>query len=284
MEEFIRSSGDGFEVLWGRCYEGEGAPPYWPWIQVVRSFLHNHDPEYVRERTGSGAAAIAEMVPSVSDHLGNLPQLSKIEDPVSVSRKRWSPALCLWNRLGPRAMLFLRNEDAAIQAERIKQLCRDIFPNTHRGYPVRFSAPGKNAAERNRLKIGDPELEPRIDVYGLSNYFEKFLAVSIDQPLTVFDWLSITSQRLLEVVSGRIFVDRIGFQHVRDRFKWYPRDVWLYLLASCWFRIGVDEVLAGRAGSADDELGSKVIAMRLVRDMMRPACLLERRIRHIPSG
>jgi len=21
----------GALVLWGRCYEGEGAPPYWPW-------------------------------------------------------------------------------------------------------------------------------------------------------------------------------------------------------------------------------------------------------------
>jgi len=20
-------------VLWGRCYEGQGAPPYWPWVQ-----------------------------------------------------------------------------------------------------------------------------------------------------------------------------------------------------------------------------------------------------------
>jgi predicted ATPase len=22
----------GAQALWGRCYEGEGAPPYWPWI------------------------------------------------------------------------------------------------------------------------------------------------------------------------------------------------------------------------------------------------------------
>ena len=22
----------GAQVLWGRCYDGEGAPPYWPWV------------------------------------------------------------------------------------------------------------------------------------------------------------------------------------------------------------------------------------------------------------
>ena len=27
----------GAQALWGRCYEEEGAPPYWPWVQIVRS-------------------------------------------------------------------------------------------------------------------------------------------------------------------------------------------------------------------------------------------------------
>ena len=35
----------GMQVLWGRCWEGEGAPAYWPWIQIVRAFLGTLDPE-----------------------------------------------------------------------------------------------------------------------------------------------------------------------------------------------------------------------------------------------
>ena len=27
------------QVLWGWCYEEEGAPPYWPWIQPLRSCI-----------------------------------------------------------------------------------------------------------------------------------------------------------------------------------------------------------------------------------------------------
>ena len=31
------AEGLGAQVLWGRCYEEEGAPPYWPWVQSIRS-------------------------------------------------------------------------------------------------------------------------------------------------------------------------------------------------------------------------------------------------------
>jgi tetratricopeptide (TPR) repeat protein len=34
-----RARAQGMRVLWGRCREGEGAPAYWPWIQIVREFL-----------------------------------------------------------------------------------------------------------------------------------------------------------------------------------------------------------------------------------------------------
>ena len=40
LQELAASAGDhAMQVLWGRCYEGEGAPPFWPWIQIIRSYL-----------------------------------------------------------------------------------------------------------------------------------------------------------------------------------------------------------------------------------------------------
>ncbi len=81
--EFAKLAEDqDIEVLWGRCYEGEGAPLYWPWVQVIREYLDNHEPDEVREHMKSGAAAIAEMVPRVAEHLGELPELRPMEDPV----------------------------------------------------------------------------------------------------------------------------------------------------------------------------------------------------------
>src|SRR3954468_18646520 len=34
-----RAYGRGGRVVWGRCRETEGAPPFWPWTQVLRGLL-----------------------------------------------------------------------------------------------------------------------------------------------------------------------------------------------------------------------------------------------------
>jgi len=68
----------GAQVLVGRCYEGEGAPPYWPWVQVIRSYIHDRDAEAIVSVMGQGAADIAQVVSDVRERIPNLaepPQL-----------------------------------------------------------------------------------------------------------------------------------------------------------------------------------------------------------------
>jgi hypothetical protein len=67
-----------------------------------------------------------------------------------------------------------------------------------------------------------------------------------------------------------------GLGAVRSRLGWYPRDVWLYVLAGQWQRISQEEAFPGRCAEAGDELGSAVVTGRLARDLMR-LCLLMRR-------
>jgi len=43
----------GAQVLWGRCLENRGAPPYWPWVQVIRSYVREHEPQQVSSEMGS---------------------------------------------------------------------------------------------------------------------------------------------------------------------------------------------------------------------------------------
>ena len=38
----------GARVVWGRCWEGGGAPPYWPWAQIVRAVAEGCDDETLR--------------------------------------------------------------------------------------------------------------------------------------------------------------------------------------------------------------------------------------------
>src|SRR5690606_11764447 len=60
-------------------------------------------------------------------------------------------------------------------------------------------------------------------------------------------------------------------------------DVWLYLLAAGWTRIGQEEHLMPRAGYVGDELGSALIGSRLVRDVMSLCFLMERRYAPYPQ-
>lgn len=63
----------GVRVLWGRCYEGEGAPPFWPWIQVVRGYLRDADPARLSAELGGAAPVVAQLVPDLHQLLGPQP-------------------------------------------------------------------------------------------------------------------------------------------------------------------------------------------------------------------
>src|SRR5215813_14916787 len=39
----IEAAARGVDVLWGRSWEGEGAPPYWPWAQIIRAHVGDRE-------------------------------------------------------------------------------------------------------------------------------------------------------------------------------------------------------------------------------------------------
>ncbi|WIY07046.1 DUF4037 domain-containing protein [Amycolatopsis mongoliensis] len=91
------------------------------------------------------------------------------------------------------------------------------------------------------------------------------------------DWLATPTQVFAEFTGGAVFHDDLGFETLRQRVAWYPDDVWRYVLACQWQRIGQEEAFVGRCGEVGDELGSAVVAARLVRDLMRLCLLMARR-------
>jgi tetratricopeptide (TPR) repeat protein len=62
----------GFVSLWGRGWEDAGAPPYWQWVQVLRSYLRQTDADVARRRLGAGAADIVQMLPELRDLFDDL--------------------------------------------------------------------------------------------------------------------------------------------------------------------------------------------------------------------
>ncbi len=69
----------GAQVLIGRCYEGEGAPAFWPWVQVIRSYVMDRSPDRLRSEMAEGAADIAHVVPAVARRLPGLPSPPVLE-------------------------------------------------------------------------------------------------------------------------------------------------------------------------------------------------------------
>jgi hypothetical protein len=175
-------------------------------------------------------------------------------------------------------MLFLREEDAAREQERLFEVFRWRLPHRFLGYPTNFAAPVPEDPGTRLLKATESgPIEHRVEVHTLRGFVRDTLGFEIEDALTPADWLSFPQQRLLTLTGGAVYHDDVGLEAARGRFAYYPRDVWLYLLASGWARIGQEEHLAGRAGDAGDELGAAVIAARLARDAMNLCFLMERR-------
>jgi tetratricopeptide (TPR) repeat protein len=74
VDEFTREARqEGARVLWGKGWEGAGAPAYWPWIQALRTHIRSVDPVAVRADMGSGAADLTQMLPELRSLYPDLP-------------------------------------------------------------------------------------------------------------------------------------------------------------------------------------------------------------------
>ena len=97
------------------------------------------------------------------------------------------------------------------------------------------------------------------------------------EPIEPEQWLTFSEQGLLQVTSGAVFHDGTGeLTAGAQKLAYYPNDIWVYLLAAAWRRVAQEEAFVGRAGSVGDNVGSALIAARLVRDLMRLCFLMER--------
>ena len=73
IEEF--STWDhGLAVHWGSCYEGEGAPPFWPWRQILETVTAQASPAAVLEAAGVGASDLVQLVPQLASQAADVPQ------------------------------------------------------------------------------------------------------------------------------------------------------------------------------------------------------------------
>jgi hypothetical protein len=168
---------------------------------------------------------------------------------------------------GPRLQIFLSDGDAAAVPP-VAAMLTSRLPASFGGYPVAFPVtrePGGAARHR-------------VEVVRLGDWLTGQLGFDPRHGVTVPDWLATPAQRLAEFTGGEVFHDEPGeLTRAREALAWYPRDVWLYLLACQWQRIGQEEAFPGRCAEIGDDLGSVIVTARLARDLMRLWLLMHRR-------
>lgn len=178
---------------------------------------------------------------------------------------------------GPRAMIFLSDDDLAQRRDALHAALAAQLPYTFRGYPTHFSPPDPDDNNVQLLQpIDSGPVNHRVEIMTLRAFFGDYLAIDPFADLAPADWLTFPEQKLRAVTAGAVFHDDLGLAAIRAKLAYYPRDVWLYLLAAGWTRIGQEEPFVGRTGYVGDDLGSQIIAARLVRDMIRLCFLMER--------
>jgi hypothetical protein len=166
---------------------------------------------------------------------------------------------------GCRLNLLVSSSDAGL-VPAVDDLLEAALPERFEDHPVRFPL------------TWDQRARHKVDVDALSSFATGRLGADPTRPLAPVDWLVMTGQSVLELTAGAVFADRSGaLGRVRSLLTWYPDDVWLYVLAAGWQRLVQELPMVGRTGERGDDIGSRIIAARLVRDLRHLCFLVERR-------
>ena len=178
---------------------------------------------------------------------------------------------------GAQVVLYLSEGDHARLADDLRQTLGQELPFTFRGYSTHFATVPDEPDTVVPAETSSRPINHRVHVTVLSDFLRRYLGTDLEQDLTLQDWLTIPGQKLRSLVAGAVFDDGLGvLGRMRRKLAYYPHDVWLYLLSAQWQRIGQEEPFVGRTGSVGDEIGSAIIAARLVRDLMRLCMLMEK--------
>ena len=162
---------------------------------------------------------------------------------------------------GPRLHVFVE-QDAV---DEVRSRVEASLPETFRGWPTRYG-------------WDDVPVQSHVVVRTLADWLKEHLGFDPTGGVETIDWLTTPQQLLLEATAGPVMHDDTGeLTATRERLAWYPRDVWLWLLVCQWRRLDQEAAFVGRTAEVGDELGSRMVTARLVRDIVRLCLLIGRR-------
>jgi hypothetical protein len=161
---------------------------------------------------------------------------------------------------GPRLAVFL----AAPDVDAARAAIDASLPETYCGWPVKYGWDNRPIAHH-------------VHVQTLEHWMRDHLGFDPSCNIATADWLVTPQQLLLEQVRGAVYNDGLGtLEPLREKLAYFPDDVWRWMLACQWQRVGQEEPFVGRTSELEDEIGSRILAARIARNVMQLWFLYER--------
>lgn len=170
---------------------------------------------------------------------------------------------------GPRFYMFLSENDIDKKDEIFNRFAENL-PYEYMGYSVNFTEPDPNDCGVQHPKFIDSgKVNPLIFIQTFDEFLIDEIGTADLDNITPLDWLAFSEHRLLSLVSGRLFVDKLNIRAQTNKIKFYPDEVKLYLIASQWNIIASEQAFVKRCGEVEDEMGSQIICARIAERLMR---------------
>lgn len=107
QEGAIRAGNLGFQVLWGRCLEDASAPPYWPWLQLMRGWLQVVEDGPLADATNGDAGLLLDLLPELGHRLPDVTPPAPLSAPSEARFRLFEAVVRVWQRIARQQPLLL---------------------------------------------------------------------------------------------------------------------------------------------------------------------------------
>lgn len=174
---------------------------------------------------------------------------------------------------GLRLFLFLQEADIAKRDELTEYFASNL-PRSFENISVNWSEPAEDGSTTPSPAKG--KINHKITIYTINEFVQSHFNLKDLNTLQIDQWLTISEQKLLEFVSGEIFVDGFGeITTLRKKFSYYPPTIKIINLLGEWKAIASEIAFIGRTRMLYDEVGSIIIISRIISRLMRIGFMLE---------
>ncbi|WP_102400260.1 DUF4037 domain-containing protein [Haloimpatiens massiliensis] len=171
---------------------------------------------------------------------------------------------------GPRLQIFLEEESFNVLKEELDTFFKYNLPFKYKGFPTNYKAvEGWFNNAYMQFKKTYP-INHFIEIEKVDAFLNSDIRINQDLKINFDDWLMFPVEHLLELTSGEVFHDGIGYlTKARKVLEFFPDEVLILRIFILWKSINEEQAFIGRCAEKDDRIGESVITNRIINKLMK---------------